>query len=97
MHIFDDFHSAEKFLKKTLFATNKARSINGTWGIIPAGGSGRRFKSNTPKQYKRFDGKTVLEWSAESLQRLPRRASLMCIIIIISKEDKFCQYLISSN
>ena len=96
MHILDDFHSAEKFLKKTLFATNKARSINGTWGIIPAGGSGRRFKSNTPKQYKRFDGKTVLEWSAESLQRLPRRASLMCIIIIISKEDKFCQYLNST-
>ena len=93
MHIFDDYKSAEKFLKKTLFAENNDRSKNSTWCIIPAGGSGKRFKSNIPKQYISLNGITLLERSVASLLKFPDRASLACIILIVSREDKYCEFL----
>ena len=61
MHIFDDYKSAEKFLKETLFAENNGGPKNATWCIIPAGGLGKRFKSNIPKQYIHLNGKTILD------------------------------------
>ena len=93
MHIFDDYKSAEKFLKKTSFAENNGRSKNSTWCIIPAGGSGKRFKSNIPKQYTNLNGITLLERSVASLLKFPDRASLACIILIVSREDKYCEFL----
>ena len=93
MHIFDDYKSAEKFLKKTLFADNKVGQKNATWCIIPAGGSGKRFKSNIPKQYISLNGITLLERSVASLLKFPDRASLACIILIVSREDKYCEFL----
>ena len=93
MHIFDDYKSAEKFLKKTLFAENNGRPKNATWCIIPAGGSGKRFKSNIPKQYIYFNGMTIIERSVVSLFKFPDRASLACIILIVSRNDKYCESL----
>ncbi|MDA9689503.1 2-C-methyl-D-erythritol 2,4-cyclodiphosphate synthase [Betaproteobacteria bacterium] len=93
MHIFDDYKSAEKFLKKTLFAENNGGLKNATWCIIPAGGSGKRFKSNIPKQYIQLNGMTVIERSVDSLLKFPDRASLACIILIISRHDKYCEFL----
>ena len=93
MHIFDDYKSAEKFLKKTLFAENNGGPKNATWCIIPAGGSGKRFKSNIPKQYIHLNGITLLERSVASLLGFPERASLACIILIVSREDKHCEFL----
>ena len=93
MHIFDDYKSAEKFLKKTLFPENNGELKNATWGIIPAGGSGKRFKSNIPKQYIHLNGMTLLERSVASLLKFPERASLVCIILIVSRNDKYCEFL----
>ena len=94
MHIFDDYKSAEKFLKKTLFAENNGGpKKNATWCIIPAGGSGERFKSNIPKQYIHLNGITLIERSVASLLKFPDRASLACIILIVSKNDKYCELL----
>ena len=93
MHIFDDYKSAEKFLKKTLFAENNGGPKNATWCIIPAGGSGKRFKSNIPKQYIHLNGITILERSVASLLKFPKRAALACIILIVSREDKYCEFL----
>ena len=97
MHIFDDYKSAEKFLKKTLFADNKVGQKKATWCIIPAGGSGKRFKSNIPKQYIHLNGITILERSVASLLKFPKRAALACIILIVSREDKYCEFLKFAN
>ncbi len=93
MHIFDDYKSAEKFLKKTVFAENNGRPKNATWCIIPAGGSGKRFKSKIPKQYIHLNGITILERSVASLLKFPKTGSLTCIILIVSREDKYCEFL----
>ena len=93
MHIFDDLKTAEKFLKKTILAKNNDVITNRSWCIIPAGGYGKRFKSKTPKQYTSLNGKTVLEHCVESLLQFPQRALVSCLLIIISKEDQFCQSL----
>ena len=97
MHIFDDYKSAEKFLKKTLLAENNGGPKNATWCIIPAGGSGKRFKSNIPKQYIYFNGMTIIEKSVVSLLKFPDRASLTCIILIVSRNDKYCEFLKFGN
>ena len=93
MHIFDDYKSAEKFLKKTLFANDNGGPKNATWCIIPAGGSGKRFKSKIPKQYIHLNGITILERSVASLLKFPKRASLACIVLVVSREDKYCEFL----
>ena len=97
MHIFDDYKSAEKFLKKTLFADYKVGQKKATWCIIPAGGSGKRFKSNIPKQYIHLNGITILERSVASLLKFPKRAALACIILIVSREDEYCEFLKFAN
>ena len=76
-----------------MFAENNGGPKNATWCIIPAGGSGKRFKSNIPKQYIHLNGITLLERSVASLLKFPERASLACIILIVSKEDKHCEFL----
>ena len=37
------------------------------WGVIPAAGIGSRMGSNTPKQYLRIGGRTLLEHAAAAL------------------------------
>ncbi len=93
MHIFDDYKTAEKFLKKILFSESNGGLKNATWCIIPAGGSGKRFKSNIPKQYIHLNGMTLIERSVVSLLKFPDRASLACIILIVSRNDKHCKFL----
>jgi len=42
------------------------------WAIVPAAGTGQRFAADTgaqaPKQYAKFLGKTVLEWTLRALK-----------------------------
>src|SRR5271155_1988065 len=33
------------------------------WLLIPAAGTGRRFGSDTPKQYAALEGRTVIDWA----------------------------------
>lgn len=56
------------------------------WGIVPAAGSGVRFKEQRPKQYCRVHGKTVVEHTLQSLLAHP---VLEQIVVAISKEDQF--------
>ena len=47
------------------------------WGVIPAAGIGRRMGGDTPKQYLRIDGRTLLEHAAAALLGCQRVAQLV--------------------
>src|SRR2546423_9863749 len=54
------------------------------WLVIPAAGSGSRFRANAPKQYAPLAGRTVLEWALA-----PFLADARCahIVVALARED----------
>jgi 2-C-methyl-D-erythritol 4-phosphate cytidylyltransferase len=56
------------------------------WVIIPAAGSGDRFSNNTPKQYVRLLGKTILEHTISLFSSKPW---VKKILIPLSKNDPY--------
>src|SRR5262245_21606687 len=42
------------------------------WAVVLAAGRGERFGAGAPKQYRRLLGRTVLEWSVDTLLAGPR-------------------------
>jgi 2-C-methyl-D-erythritol 4-phosphate cytidylyltransferase len=56
------------------------------WAIIPAAGIGRRMKSDIPKQYLKFHGKTVLE---HCLDRLLSHPDICGAVVVLNENDKW--------
>jgi 2-C-methyl-D-erythritol 4-phosphate cytidylyltransferase len=54
------------------------------WVIVPAAGSGRRMRSEIPKQYLPLDGRTVLE---HALHRLSQHPEITEIIVVLAEDD----------
>ncbi len=54
------------------------------WLVMPAAGSGRRFKGDTPKQYAPLLGRTVIEWALAPFLGDPR-----CVhaVVVIAESD----------
>ncbi|HEX4855552.1 MAG TPA: 2-C-methyl-D-erythritol 4-phosphate cytidylyltransferase, partial [Limnobacter sp.] len=50
------------------------------FGLVPAGGTGRRFGAEQPKQYSLLAGKTVLERSVQALLADPRVQKVFVIV-----------------
>jgi 2-C-methyl-D-erythritol 4-phosphate cytidylyltransferase len=65
---------------------NKTKIAPCVWGIVPAAGKGERFKDETPKQYCRVQGKTILE---HTLTGLLENTAIQQIVVAISKEDHY--------
>lgn len=55
------------------------------WAVIPAAGSGRRMGSATPKQYLRFQGKSILE---HCLDRLLSHAHIDAAVLVLDDDDE---------
>jgi 2-C-methyl-D-erythritol 4-phosphate cytidylyltransferase len=49
------------------------------WLVIPAAGTGRRFGSETPKQYAPLEGRTVIDWALA-----PFLADTRCTQIVVA-------------
>ena len=64
------------------------------WAVIPAGGSGRRYESKTPKQYITVAGLTVLEHVLNAFLALNVFES---IVVPLSSEDGFFRRLSSAK
>ncbi len=64
-----------------------------TWGIIPAAGKGIRFGEKTPKQYLELCNEIILKKSISSLAKMPSDSNLVCIIVMLSKDDNFFETL----
>ncbi len=62
--------------------------------IVPAAGTGTRFKSNMPKQYSGLGGTTVLEQTVNSFTS---HEAVTEVILAISASDSFFQNLIFEN
>ena len=62
--------------------------------IIPAAGTGTRFKSNMPKQYSGLGGTTVLEQTVNSFSSHEAVAE---VILAISESDSFFKNLVFEN
>jgi 2-C-methyl-D-erythritol 4-phosphate cytidylyltransferase len=60
-----------------------------TWIVVPAAGVGRRFGSDTAKQYQLLLGKPVIEYTLERLLQLP----LVQVVVAVSPEDRQWQQL----
>ena len=56
------------------------------WAIIPASGTGQRMRSDRPKQYLCFGGKTILE---HTLDRLLACQQIYGVILVLNKDDRF--------
>ena len=54
------------------------------WAVIPAAGSGSRMQSETPKQYHRFQGKTVIE---HTLDRLLGHPAVDGAVVVLADSD----------
>jgi 2-C-methyl-D-erythritol 4-phosphate cytidylyltransferase len=54
------------------------------WAIIPAAGTGTRMQSDVPKQYLRFQGKTIIE---HCLDRLLSHAAIEGAVIVLRQGD----------
>jgi len=53
--------------------------------LVVAAGSGSRFGCDTPKQYCRLRGRSVLEWSLSALDKVP---NLQHVAVVISPGDR---------
>ena len=62
--------------------------------IVPAAGTGTRFKSNMPKQYSGLGGTTVLEQTVNSFTS---HEAVTEVILAISESDSFFQNLLYLN
>lgn len=54
------------------------------WAVIPAAGSGRRMASPMPKQYLRFQGKSILE---HCLDRLLSHPDIDGVVLVLDDDD----------
>jgi 2-C-methyl-D-erythritol 4-phosphate cytidylyltransferase len=54
------------------------------WAIIPAAGSGTRMRSELPKQYLSFQGKTLLE---HCLDRLLSHPAIAGAVVVLREDD----------
>jgi len=61
-----------------------------TWAVIPASGIGRRMRSETPKQYLMFQGKTILEHCLDRLLSHPR---IEAVVVVLNDEDEYWEKL----
>lgn len=54
------------------------------WLVMPAAGTGRRFGTDTPKQYAPLEGRTVIDWALA-----PFLADRRCtqIIVVLGQDD----------
>ena len=50
------------------------------WAVIPAAGSGSRMRSTTPKQYLRFQGRSILEHCLDRLLSHPDIAGAVLML-----------------
>ncbi len=64
------------------------------FGLVPAGGSGRRFGGDNPKQYAMLGGKTVLERSVEALLADPR---VERVFVVVARDDSTATALLQGN
>lgn len=64
------------------------------FGLVPAGGAGRRFGGNTPKQYAMLGTKTVLERSVNALLADPR---LEKVFVVVARDDTTATTLFQGN
>jgi 2-C-methyl-D-erythritol 4-phosphate cytidylyltransferase len=56
--------------------------------VMPAAGSGRRFRGDTPKQYAPLAGRTVIEWALAPFLGDPRCAHA---VVVIAESDRHWQ------
>ena len=64
------------------------------FGLVPAGGTGRRFGGNTPKQYAMLGTKTVLERSVHALLQDPRVEK---VFVVVARDDVMATPLFQGN
>jgi len=64
------------------------------FGLVPAGGAGRRFGGSIPKQYAMLGAKTVLERSVEALLVDPRVEG---VFVVVAKDDTTATALFQGN
>jgi 2-C-methyl-D-erythritol 4-phosphate cytidylyltransferase len=55
------------------------------WAVIPAAGSGSRMRSQVPKQYLSFQGKTLLE---HCLDRLLSHPQIVGAVVVLRADDE---------
>ena len=60
------------------------------WAVVPAAGSGSRMQSDKPKQYLRFQGKTIIE---HCLDRLLSHPHIDGAVLVLSESDRFWETL----
>lgn len=48
--------------------------------VVPAAGHGSRMQADRPKQYLELSGKTVLEWTLQTLLQIPELTSLTVVL-----------------
>ncbi|MDX1668961.1 MAG: 2-C-methyl-D-erythritol 4-phosphate cytidylyltransferase, partial [Limnobacter sp.] len=64
------------------------------FGLIPAGGVGKRFGAAVPKQYARINGRTLLEHAADALLADDR---VVKVFVVASEDDDMAPELFSSE
>jgi 2-C-methyl-D-erythritol 4-phosphate cytidylyltransferase len=67
-------------------AANSHLEQESVWVLIPAAGVGSRMNSETPKQYLKINGKTILEHTVSRFDSLPNLAG---ILIVVSEHDAY--------
>lgn len=69
-------------------SSNVEQSALRCWAVVPAAGSGKRMKSNTPKQYLELAGCSVIE---HTLSRLGQHDAISGVMVAISQGDEWWQ------
>lgn len=64
------------------------------FGLVPAGGTGRRFGAKTPKQYAILGGQTVLE---HSVQALLADSRVEKVFVVVAQGDSTAESLFEGN
>jgi 2-C-methyl-D-erythritol 4-phosphate cytidylyltransferase len=65
-------------------------SLSSVWVVIPAAGVGSRMEAETPKQYLKIEGKTILEHTLSCFINHPHVAG---IIVALSSDDPYWNQL----
>jgi 2-C-methyl-D-erythritol 4-phosphate cytidylyltransferase len=60
--------------------------MNKAWVVIPAAGVGKRMQSNTPKQYLKLHGKTVIE---HTLGCFTKHSDIAGIVVALHPDDPY--------
>lgn len=61
------------------------------WAVVPAAGTGQRFGGDTPKQYLKIAGQTVMQ---HTLNQLCRALPLTACVVSLNAEDHDAQQLV---